>query len=267
MRSAESTKPRSRSASPTEAGDDQRDDDRRPTRASARCRRRSRSRPFGRASRHSRIQGLLVSSKSTTRTCAAGDRLDRRPQPRRRAEHGGERRRHRPQRGRDASTASAMATTPRGSTTTSWRPGHHQPCIVRATKVAVSQPAASGRRATAQPGGRRRSEEAERRTAASNQPIIHAPMPKPSSTSRPTSRRRPAEVVGLGADDGELAGLREVVAGRVRGPSAVDRPVGDEVADAGDAERAGHDGERRDASAAQLPAADARAALRPRART
>ena len=35
-------------------------------------------------------------------------------------------------------TSAATATTAAGSTTTSCRPGHHQPCIVSATQVATA---------------------------------------------------------------------------------------------------------------------------------
>ena len=67
-----------------------------------------------------------------------------------------------------------------GSTTTTWRPGHHQPCMVRATKVALAHPAASG---SDQRGPARRAGGGRARPSAgtaSRNTGAHATRPKPA---------------------------------------------------------------------------------------
>jgi len=54
-----------------------------------------------------------------------------------------------PLRASQQSTASRAS----GSTTTVWRPGHHQPCMVLAAKVATSQPASNGSARALNPRG------------------------------------------------------------------------------------------------------------------
>ena len=81
--------------------------------------------------------------------------------------------------GRPSATCAAhqaTASTASGSTTTTWRPGHHQPCIVSATQVAV-RPARGERGDAAQPARRaagagraRRRRERRAATAAPTQP-------------------------------------------------------------------------------------------------
>ena len=85
-------------------------------------------------------------------------------------------------------TSQATATTTTGSTTTNWRPGHHQPCMVSATQVATAYPAAKAPASAAQPGGRRRARAARAGTASKNAGV-QAASPNPRSTSRPASLR------------------------------------------------------------------------------
>ena len=49
----------------------------------------------------------------------------------------------------------AIASTAAGSTTTTWRPGNHQPCMARATKVAPASPPPGASASDCQPRGRR----------------------------------------------------------------------------------------------------------------
>ena len=174
--------------------------------------------PPSRRSRRSACAG-----RSTTRWPATpGDRAD-----------GTERRVAAAQRAERAATA-ASPSAASGSTTTIWRPGTQNPCIVRATNVALSQPAAIDRRrpATARPTGGRPA--ARARTA---------PATTPATTRRCRSRGRRAGRRGAAIGPSrstfvpttrELAGLGEVVAGGVDGPAAVPDAVGDEVERAGE---------------------------------
>ena len=94
----------------------------------------------------------------------------------------------------------ATASTTHGSTTTTWRPGHHQPCIVSATNVAFSQPATNGATSTGQRGGRRTTRYANA-GIASRKTGFHATRPKSRSTSNPTRRIARLGVVRIAADD------------------------------------------------------------------
>ena len=93
--------------------------------------------------------------------------------------------------------------------------------MVRATNVALSQPAAIAAGDEPAAGPAAADEQPERRTAPATTPVTRRRCRSPG---RPAARRavaRPAEQVDLRPDDGELAGLGEVVAGGVHGPSAV----------------------------------------------
>ena len=82
----------------------------------------------------------------------------------------------------------AMVITPAGSTTTIWRPGAHQPCIVNATKVAVSHPAAIGSVSAAQCEGWRTTSQTNAGTSSSHAGC-RAAMPNLDPTINSDSRR------------------------------------------------------------------------------
>ena len=154
----------------------------------------------------------------------AGRGLHGQPEPVE-ADHAQRRRRRYHARLRSATSARPSAM--RGSTTTTWRPGTQNPCIVSATNVALSQPAATAARTIHRPR-QRRPPAGPARTAPATTPATRRRCRSPGRRAgRRGAGDRPE--IDPGADDGELAGVGEVVAGGVDGPAAVPGAVGEQV--------------------------------------
>ena len=160
----------------------------------------------------------------------------------------------------------ATASTRHGTTTTTCRPGHHQPCIVRAHP---GRGGPSGRQRQHERQPPRRPAAGERGQRGDRQQVAGHPGGQAEPAVEQQARRGAACArPGRGrAHDGQLA-PGEVVARRVHRPPAVEHPVGDEVPDAqhGEAPRAGH--RRRGAAARpRAPRRPRPPGRRPRART